>query len=206
MPEICSHRGKLLGLRDGVLVPYRESESCSQFDSVLVVLVEEVVPPPRQSTRALRLHGVQKSSTQQIEPNPVLEIYDIPCSDLTWYLALIHLFLSFSNCTISWSDSALGFDEMGSNWSVVHCFQSVMLSCVALAGVLHEEEYERFANAEARKPTGVKSNEAWVCVWTVFAGFSQLWGRWTNWLMWFMLESWAMMNLNVINASCLVVT
>lgn len=72
MPEICSHRGKLLGLRDGVLVPYRESESCSQFDSVLVVLVEEVVPPPRQSTRALRLHGVQKSSTQQIEPNPCL--------------------------------------------------------------------------------------------------------------------------------------
>ena len=28
-------------------------------------------------------------------------------------------------------------------------------------GVLHEEEYERFANAEAGKPTGVKSNEAW---------------------------------------------
>ncbi len=41
-------------------------------------------------------------------------------------------------------------------------------------GVLHQEEYERFANAEAGKPTGVKSNEAWVCVWTVCWIFATL--------------------------------
>ena len=72
------------------------------------------------------------------------------------------------------------------NWSVVHCFQSVMLSCVALAGYCTRKSMSDLQTLKPASPR-VWSQTRRGCVFGRCAGFSQLWGRWTNWSMWFIL-------------------